>query len=414
MDKRKLLALAGLIVVTIGLAIAIYFVFFRGTPTPETITPPDQIVGGSGLTGAEGDRTPNATSTPEGDTVGTGIGTTPGGVSPVANGGVTRVRQLVPSGTANIAVENNSGTVQYYDTDTGLFHKILPDGTNVTLNDDAPFPNAKDVNWSNNTDRAIIEFPDGANVLYNFETKQQTTLPSHWSEFEFSPNDAQIAAKKLSIDPASRYLVVASPDGTNAKNVVALGQNASKVQVSWSPNDQMIAFAHTGRAIGLGREQVLVVGKNNENFLPLTVEGLGFKPKWSPEGDILLYSSFRQANNLQPELWIVRGSSDRLGEDRQPLGLTTWVDKCTFASNTTIYCAVPETDRLPYGIGFQPALASNTNDSIYKVDLETGRTTLVGKPEGEFTVDALRVAPDESSLYFTDRVTGSLQQMLLE
>lgn len=413
MDKRKLLALIGLIVVTIGLAIGIYFVFFRGTPepTPTDVTTPG---GGGQLLGADGERIPGTgvTSTPDGGPQ--GIGTEPGGASPIADGGITRVRQLVPSGTANITVEGNSGTVQYYDTDTGLFHKILADGTNIVLNDEAPFPNAKDVNWSNATDKAIIEFPDGANVLYNFDTKQQVTLPSHWAEFEFSPNDSQIAAKKLSIDPSSRYLVIASPDGTSAKNVVALGQNANKVQVSWSPNDQMIAFSQTGRAIGLGREQVLVVGKNNENFKALTVEGLGFKPKWSPQGDILLYSSFRQANNLAPELWVVRGTADRLGEDRQPLGLSTWVEKCTFASNTTLYCAVPDPDRLPYGIGFQLALATNTDDSIYKVDLETGRTTLIGKPEGSFTIDSIRVAPDESAVYFTDRITGSLQQMQLQ
>lgn len=413
-SKKRLLALIGLIVVTAGIGVGLYFAFFKSsapsTPSTETATTTESNT----LNTALGSRTPGASTTIETTDDGHLTNSENKPVAAIADGGVTKVKELVNSGSAAITVEGNSGAVQYYDTDTGLFHKILPDGSNQVLNENAPFPNARSVSWDHGSTKSIIEFPDGANVLYNFDTKQQTTLPSHWTEFQFAPNDQQIAAKKLSLDPDSRYLVIANTDGTHATNIEPLGENADKVQVSWSPNNQMIAFAHTADPIGLGREHVLVVGKNNENFKELTVEGLGFSPKWSPNGDILLYSSFRQANNLQPELWIVRGNVDQLGEDRQPLNVTTWVDKCTFATNTTIYCAVPDPDRLPYGIGFQPALASDTDDSIYKIDLNNGRTTLVAKPDGQFTIDSLRVNADESVLYFTDRLTGALEQVQLK
>lgn len=410
MDKRKLFALIGLIVGTIGIGLAIYFVFFRPSPPPEVVTPGPTGPSGT-LQLAEGTRTLGETTIVT--STAPGLPASQAEPAPVASGGPTRTTELVPAGATNMTFEGGAGTVQYYDPQTGLFHRILPDGTNVTLND-SPLPSARDVTWSNASDKAIVEFPDGRNILYDFNTKEQRSLPAHWTEFSFAPSDSSIAAKKIGISPESRYLVTANPDGTGERNIEFLGQNASKVQVSWSPNDQIIAFSHTGQKLGLGREEVLAIGKNNENFKSLIVEGLGFQPKWSPKGDILLYSSFSSSNNLQPELWIVNSNPDTIGQNRQPIGVTTWAEKCTFADNTTIYCAVPDPNRLPYGIGFQPKLANNTNDSIYKLDLLNGRTTLVGKPDNTFTIEQIVVAQDQSALYFTDKNTGSLQQMQLK
>ncbi len=411
MERNKILAIIGLVTVTIGIAVAIWFVFFK-SDDPDIVTPvKDGPEIGAGLGTAEGERDVVYYDTGEGDVF--SIPFSDDVVSTVARGGITRTKELRSSDATDIQLQNSSGGIQFYDIETGIFTRILPDGTVVPLNS-TPLPSAQDVAWANGSDSAIVEFPDGANVWYDFKTQEQRTLPSHWTEFDFAPDDGRIAAKTLGISSENRFLVTSNPDGSGGKTVEFLGENAHKVNVSWSPNDQIVAFAHTGAKQGLGKEEVILVGKNNENFPSLEIEGLGFNPNWSPEGDTLLYSTFRAENDLKPELWIVRSDPGSIGESRTPLGITTWADKCTYGTNTTIYCAVPDPNTLPYGIGFQPSLANDTDDSIYKVNLETGATTLIAQPEFDFTIAQMQVSEDESVLYFTDKETGSLQQMFLK
>ncbi len=412
MDKRKLFGLIGLIVGSIGIAIAIYFVFFKSdTPEPTPIT--DETGTITGFITADGERVPVG---PDGEPIITPDAFPESEARPpsaVADGGPTATQILVPSDARDLKFNPNAKSLQYYDPITGLFHRIGADGEITTLND-TPLVNARDVAWANGTDKAIVEFPDGANVFYDFKTQEQRTLPSHWTEFEFSPQDESIAAKKLGFSPENRHLIIANPDGTAERAVTFLGKNAHKLDVSWSPNDQVIGFAHTGRKLGLGREEVLLVGKHNENFPSLIVEGLKFQPKWSTKGDALLYSSISSNNDLQPELWLVNADTDSVGEQRIPLGLTTWADKCTFSNNENIYCAVPNPDRLPFGIGFRPDMANNTDDTIYQINLNTGTTSIVGKPDKSVTVDSLVVSDDNSLLYFTEKNTGTLHQMILK
>ena len=248
---------------------------------------------------------------------------------------------------------------------------------------------------------------------------ESTTYPGTTKEklVPFIQNNNFIIGENYYIgySPENRFLTVSNPDGSGSENIEYLGNNAHKVDVSWSPNNQVIAFSKTGKKMGLGREEILLVGKNNENFPGVVVEGMGFQPKWSPKGDVLLYSVFNSENGLQPELWIVNSSPGSIGDNRVPLGITTWADKCAFTKdNKSIYCAVPDEASLNFGIGFAPSLADNTNDSVYKIDLVNGRTSLIGKPENDFTISQIVVSDDESKLFFTDKIIGSLQEMLLK
>ena len=45
--------------------------------------------------------------------------------------------------------------------------------------------------------RRFLEFPDGANVLYDYVNDKQITLPKTWTDFQFSANESQIAFKDL-------------------------------------------------------------------------------------------------------------------------------------------------------------------------------------------------------------------------
>src|SRR3989339_543372 len=303
-------------------------------------------------------------------------------------------------------------SMNYYSASDGRFYTIDEDGNVVALSD-TQFPDAETVEWNKDSNKALIEFPDGSNIIYNFDSEVQVTLPSHWEDFDFSPVTDEVIAKSIALDPENRWLVVTSDDGSKTTSIQALGENEDKVEVNWSPNDQVVAFADTSNAIqgGVDRNVIYPVGKNKENFKGLVVEGLGFDSLWSPNGRQLLYSVAGSYSSNKPLLWIVDATSSTMGDNRQSLGLYTWVDKCTWSSASVVYCAVPL--ELPPNAGLQRSLYENEPDALYKLDLTVGTSTLIAIPAEETSMNNLQVSDDESAIYFTN-TSGQLELMRLK
>lgn len=399
--KKVLMALLMLVVV-IAVGAALYFLFFVGPAVPpeegevgEVVTP------GVGLPTAQPGAPITPTAPPE-------IGLPE--VDTVAQGGITAVTPVVPAATGSATLGTN-GTLNYYNKGDGKFYRVMPDGTVKSLSNKA-FINVDKATFAPNGNSAIIEYPDGANIFYDFNSGRQVTLPQHWEDFDFSPQGDRIISKSVGIDPDSRYLVTSAPDGSGARAFWELGENQDKVQVNWSPNNQIIATSETGRAFGLDRQEIYFVGLNNENFKSMVVEGLDFRPQWAPDGEQLLYSVAGSLSDWKPLLWVVDASGDNIGLNRRIVNVNTWADKCTYSGNDTLYCAVP-TD-LPRGAGLQPAVADTIPDEIYRIDMTTGLQTRVAIPEGNHTVEDIMITPDGSKLYFTDKGTGVLNEIKLQ
>ncbi|MBU0646565.1 hypothetical protein KJ611_03820 [Patescibacteria group bacterium] len=400
-QTKQILMIVAFIGSILLIGAGLYFAFFRGVIE----TPPEEIVA------------PPATETPDLPTAGEGspIPVAPGaGVSladTVAQGRETQTTTLTSSAVSNTAVSGNQ--VNYYDANDGRFYQIDDQGNVISLSEQQ-FPQAENVVWNGDANKAIIEFPDGSNIVYDFATQQQVTLPKHWQDFDFSDSSDQIVAKNMAVDPDNRWLVTSNADGSNVKAVQALGLNADKVQVSWSPSNKVIAFADTAEPLsgGLDRKMILPIGQNHENYKGLIIEGLGFLPNWSPDGRQLLYSASGAYSGEKPLLWIVDASPATMGENRRSLGLNTWADKCTFTSNSEAYCAVPQ--NLPTNAGFQRTLYRNLPDNLYQVDLATGRTSLLAIPTQNLAMENLTVSGDGRTLYFTDAVSGQLSSLKLK
>jgi len=182
------------------------------------------------------------------------------------------------------------------------------------------------------------------------------------------------------------------------------------VQTSWSPNNQIVA-TYT-KSLDFDRQDVYFVGLNGENFKSTTVEGRGLTYTWSTTGDRLLYSVYNTNSDMKPLLWIVDAQGDTINENRQSLGINTWADKCTFASNTEVYCAVPT--NLETGAGLVRAIADDNSDELYKIDLTTGTKKLIAAPNGNFNVQNIMVDDTQSQLTFSDKKTGLLYQVKLK
>lgn len=407
-NKKRILFAIGFLILCIGIGYLLYWVFFGQKTGPAQVLPQGTGQAGQFPTAGQAGKKPTVGTTGKLPTAGTTGGQITGRVTNIT--GTTgqeptpKVSQLTSNYVVSAAPDNTGGSRFYNDSD-GKFYRLQKDGTIKEMSDQV-FYNVQKATWSPVANQAIVEYPDGSNIYYNFDAKKQVSLPKHWEDFSFSPQGDKIASKSIGLSPENQWLITSDPDGKNISLIEPMGENESKVNVSWSPNQQIIALSRTGESLGADREEVLFVGLHGENFKSTIVEGRGLQSQWSTAGKNLLYSVYSARDDFKPELWIVNAEGDSIGANRQPLNLNTWASKCTFQNERTLFCAVPV--KLDTGAGFAPSVADATPDTIYKIDLQTGLKSEIKQDNENHTINNMFVGSDGKKLYFTDKNQNGL------
>lgn len=403
---KKIFLSIGLIITSIAIGYLIYFLFFftdMGVPKnkidvkKQEITPSGFPESGEGSqknqSSDSGEKIPDSKNIEQSDKT---------------NTLTSKTSDLNDSASLGIALNQNRESLRYYNQDNGKFYKIDDDGEAIELSEQV-FHNVDKINWQPQKNKAIIEYPDGTNIIYDFDTEKQTTIPKHWDDFGFSPNGDNIILESIGLDPNNRWLVVADDNGKNTQIIEKIGLNNETLHPNWSPNRKIIAMYTKG--VGLNRQEVFFIGLNGENFKSMIVEGRNFDSIWSPSGDKLLYSVYSTDNDLKPKLWTVNATPEDMGTKRKSLGVDTWVNKCTFVNNEEAYCGVPK--NLEDGAGMFPELAENTIDELYKVNIQTGKKKRIYALEGEYNISEIIISEDGNNIYFTDRLTQRIHKVEL-
>lgn len=397
MDKKRLVLIIIFLVVCLALGTLLYFIFFKKSVTaPPRGTTPITSPGQKGQLPTSGDR--EISSRPPGSTSLPSTNRPSEREQAILNRQL-QVQQVVTENILEPSVDAN-GSVRFYNKQDGHFYKINSNGEMELLSNEV-FYNVQDVTWSPKDTKSIIEYPDGSNIFYDFNEKKQVSLPKHWEQFSFDKDGSAIAAKSLGYSPENRWLITANPDGNNLKLIEPMGENANKVDVSWSPNQQILATSRTGEAMDQDRQEILFVGQNKENFKSMVVEGRGFKSSWSPSGDKLIYSVYSSQSDFKPQLWVVDAEPSSIGNERKLLNVNTWPEKCSFANPQYIYCGVPE--EMETGAGIAPSVSDNTPDQIYRIDVKTGNKEVVPMQSDGYVVEKMFLGDDGKTMYFTDK-----------
>lgn len=415
---KKILMVLGFAIVVVLMAYLIFNTFFKkspsGQPDPGAETPNSGIglpgsPDGSGNIGEDGSSGQVPTSSDSGVQTSPLFPENSGQISTVANGGITQVNSLVTSPTTGATLSKNGDSVQFYNKDDGKFYMVNDKGDVIALSNKV-FYNVDSVTWAPNKTKAVIEYPDKNKIVYDFSTEKQVTLPKHWEDFEFSSDSQKLVNKSLGTDPDNRWLIMSNSDGSQSKALEYIGTNDKDVIPSWSPNNQTVAMYTRG--VDFNRNEVFFIGQNDENFKSTVVEGWGFDPLWSNDGEKLLYSVYSAKNELKPSLWLVNAKGDNIGSDRTSLQIETWAEKCTFANSNEVYCAVPKT--LEKGAGLYPDLALKTSDDLYRIDLSTGQKELIAVPNGAYNVSSIIVSEDQKNIFFTDYSSNQIYKVRLK
>lgn len=403
--QKKIIFIIFFISFTIGTGYALYYFFFKPLPQPE---PPATETGSaySGTFGETGDRTPDQDVPP---------GQTEVAPLPIA-GDITPSEtdtesELLLDKVTQATSQSEDGRTRYYDPNDGRFYILDEDGNSLALSD-RQFLNVETVSWSKIDNQVILEFPDGSNISYNFDTQRQVTLPKHWEDFTFASTDNKIVAKSIGLDPNNRYLIHSDPNGNELTAAYELGDNADRVIPSWSPNNQVIGFSKTGQPQPDNAEEILLLGKNHQKLPPLKVPGKGFLPSWSPNGKQLLYSIYHSRDQYKPTLWISDANGSLVGQNRRRLNLNTWADKCAWADNNTVYCGVPVS--LPAGAALDRELVNSVSDDIYRIDLTNNTAQKINRLVHPRSINSPAISPDGGALIYTDSNTGKLYRFNLQ
>lgn len=404
--QQVVLKIVGLIAVAGLMGVALYFMIFGGgpsiQPTPTPVSPGTTTGGGLPTAGTG---TPGGGVTPGTTTPGEAV-LTP---SPVADGGITQTTRLTTAGVLQPTVTTN-GSLAYYDPRDGKFYTINDKGDVVLLSQSA-FPFASNIVFANDATSAVVEFPDGSNVVYDFNSGKQSTLPAYWEDFSFSSDNSSIAAKSVGTDPSNRSLVISSADGSTAKAIAPLGSSANLVNVSWSPDGGVVGFSKTGASgNAFGQNEVYLIGADGQDAGVLIVNGSNFKNIWAPDGKNILYSVADAGDEYKASLWYADSRGDRAGNTRVRVSIKTTADKCVFASASLAYCAVPL--EMPAGGGSTSSLVTSP-DNLFSIALPSGKSTLIAIPDQQTKMSNLSVSADGKQLFYTDTI-GRLNYIQLK
>ncbi len=115
------------------------------------------------------------------------------------------------------------------------------------------------------------------------------------------------------------------------------------------------------------------------------VVGTSHSPEWSPDGKYLAYVSERSAASGSEGTFVLCIRPDKASEDRElPLAIWQFWDLHWSADGKAIYATAAE-------IG---------NQGLFKIDIQTGKLTLVARSAQGSMIKSFAVAPDGKSVFY--------------
>lgn len=310
------------------------------------------------------------------------------------------------------ALSQKEDSIIYYSKNSGKIYEVAFDGSNKNAFSTQEVPGISNVSWSPDKTRVITSFVNGNNITffyYNHTENKGTPIKPNVDNIAWQNNN-KILYKYYDPKTKERTLNFSDPNGSNwqkisdieFRNINILSIPKTSLVSYWNAPD---AFSETKlESIPLlgGEKKTLFSGKFGADYL------------WNNGGTSLLVSHSDSNGGKKMQLAII---NDRGGEYKN-LDLPTLVSKCTWSKDDiTAFCAlpsnIPDNSILPNDYNSHRFF---TADTFWKINTQTGekeRIVNLDKIPQEYDSQNLFLNPDESSLFFVNRVDGKLYRIQL-
>lgn len=396
LSQKKLIIYIGLGIVLFGAGtLAVYFFLFRGIRAPAEPKEPEPV-------------SENIPGFPE---AGPGIGKDPrfgaGNIQPGSNQEIpvesgirTRLFSVADTASLGTGLSRAEDKIYYFKKDGGELDAFsFPTGTKESLST-ITIVGLVNARWSPARDRAIVSYLDGTIVKsFLFKaigTSSVATLPSGVQSSAWSPTGSSLAY--LTKKDGETTLATADSSGKNQKTIFRT--QARELTLSWPLPEK---FALQTNPSGVVPGYIFIFTRSTGELTRFLGPANGLTSLWSPKGGKILVGTTNAAGKSLS--LAIRDSS---GKEILRPDIKTLPEKCAWASEEKVYCAVPR------GIPQDAILPDdyrrgelNTNDRLVAIDLKTKIISGVFN-DGGYDMADLAVTKDEKYLFFTDRITGKI------
>lgn len=395
---RRILLIVSIVILVIGLAVGLYFLFFANNKPAVSVTSSENPFGEAGT------RTPVETNT-TGPIQGAGTVVAPHLIrvteGPVAKGAIAlpTKAEVVASGTPALA----DTEVRYVERASGNIYSFLVHDRTLTRTSNKTLPGVLEAAW----------LPDGSRAFARFLTNEAGVdrvstyaLAANGGEgFFLEANLASVGA----FGSSSIYSLLPSTNGSVATIASASGAGArtlftsplSAITLKAAGSDFV---ATTKPASTMDGYAFLVNGKTGV-FSRILGPYSGLVTLPDSTGSYVLYSYVQRGKGYLAVFDVTKRTVTQLP-------VATIADKCAWASGSReIYCGVPQamSGNLPDD-WYQGA--TSFTDRLWKINLDTRLATLVADPVqlAQVSLDMVALTIDQTNdvLVFTNKRDGSL------
>ncbi len=287
--------------------------------------------------------------------------------------------------------------------------------TNTTI------PRVYQALFGQNGSSVLLRYLDSSNLIqtYSATIPRATSTTLMQSGVELKGSFLAAGLGDISLSPSADKIFTLANFGNSMVGTVSNLDGTKKSQIFDSPftewlsswtNDKTILLATKPSYVAAGHAYALDV--KSGSFQKIYGGGNGLTAILSPDGKNLLVS---EITDNSPSLKIYNIANRSLVDT----GLKTIADKCLWAANTVIYCAVPET--IPSADGGYPDAwyqgVVSFKDGIWKIDSATLSTDLVLNisQTARESIDAVNLAASKGGdyLFLINKSDSSLWSLQL-
>ena len=235
-----------------------------------------------------------------------------------------------------LTVKNgDSKNIFYTEKETGKIFQIDQDGLDRKAVSGTIIKNIEKAVWSPKKLELVYSVKNGfsPSEFYYFDPLNKNTIPFHPAikSVSFSSTGEKIAYHFLGQNSEEGSIGISQPDGSAYKNILKI--RLPSIVIDWPKNNLLSFYEH-----GIVTQEVnlFLFDIEKQEFSRIIEVKKGLSIKWSPSGNLLLYSYFDLNNNLILTLRDIKNKKEEF------LPFSTFPEKCSFTINEEkIFCGIP-------------------------------------------------------------------------